>query len=180
MFGLGLAAVLASCVAGSGTSAPAGEAAAGDAAVGAARVSAETLARHDYSLADTPNKRTALAYLYTAWNDGRLPYARLTYWVAGSFPELERTGVAADLPPNVGAPRYRIHQVIEEDNRVVVLAFVEGVGIGSRITTIFGTDGGTKLGDAVVEIFEFAPNGLIARKWDIIQPVSEESYDFRN
>jgi hypothetical protein len=38
---------------------------------------------------------------------------------------------------------------------------------------------GIKIGDAVVEIFEFAPSGLIAKKWDTIQPVSEESYDFR-
>jgi hypothetical protein len=54
------------------------------------------------------------------------------------------------------------------------------VGIGDRITTIFGTDGGVKIGDAVVEIFRFDPaSGLIKAKWDTIQPISEESYDFR-
>jgi hypothetical protein len=83
------------------------------------------------------------------------------------------------LPKNIGTPKYTIKKVIEEGNQVVVLAFVEGVGIGSRITTIFGTDGGVKIGDAGVEIFEFDKSGLIAKKWDTIQPVSEESYDFR-
>jgi len=61
---------------------------------------------------------------------------------------------------------------------VVVLAFVEGVGIGSRITTVFGTDGGTKIGDGVVELFRFDETGLIASKVDIVEPVSEASYDF--
>ena len=133
---------------------------------------------HDFSLADTPNKRTALAYLYTAWNDGRLPQARLTYWAPGSFPELERTGVPDDLPPNIGAPRYTVHRVIEEGDQVVVLAFVEGVGIGEEFTNIFGQRG-VKVGDAVVEIFRFAPSGLIAAKWDTIEPLSDASYDFR-
>lgn len=142
-------------------------------------VSADTLARHDYALADTPNKRTALAYLYTAWNDGRIAEARRAYWVTGSFPAVPGGAKPADLPRNVGMPHYTIKKVIEEGNQVAVLAFVKGVGIGEPITTIFGTHGGTKIGDAVVEIFEFAPSGLIARKWDTIQPVSEESYDFR-
>lgn len=134
------------------------------------------LQRHDFSLADTPNKRTALAYLYTAWNENRLAYARLTYWVPGSWPELER-GEPARGPPGP-PPRYRIHRVIEEGDQVVVLAFVEGVGIGEPFTTAWGTPGGIKVGDAVVEFFRFAPNGLIAAKWDIIEPLSEASYDF--
>jgi hypothetical protein len=138
----------------------------------------ELLDAHDFSLADTPNKRTALAYLYTAWNEGRLPQARLTYWQPGSFPELERTGVPDDLPPNIGAPRYTIHRVIEEGDQVVVLAFVEGVGIGSEFTNVFGQTG-IKVGDAVVEVFRFAPSGLIAAKVDVIEPLSEASYDFR-
>jgi hypothetical protein len=142
-------------------------------------VSAAMLSAHDYSLADSPNKRTALAYLYTAWNDGRVAYARQLFWVPGSFPAPAPSTAPADLPRNIGTPKYTIKKVIEEGNQVVVLAFVEGVGIGSRITTIFGTDGGVKIGDAVVEIFEFAPDGKIARKWDTIQPVSDESYDFR-
>lgn len=133
---------------------------------------------HDFSLADTPNKRTALAYLYTAWNEGRLPQARLTYWQPGSFPELERTGVPDDLPPNIGAPHYTIHRVIEEGDQVVVLAFVEGVGIGSEFTNVFGQSA-IKVGDAVVEVFRFAPSGLIAAKVDVIEPLSEASYDFR-
>lgn len=149
-----------------------------DAAPAAVVIPPELLAAYDFSLADTPNKRTALAYLYTAWNEGRLPQARLTYWEPGSFPELERTGVPDDLPPNVGAPRYTIHRVIEEDDQVVVLAFVQGVGIGSEFTNIFGQTA-TKVGDAVVEIFRFAPSGLIAQKWDTIEPLSEASYDFR-
>jgi hypothetical protein len=142
-------------------------------------VAGETLAKHDYSHADTPNKRTALAYLYTAWNDGRVAYARQIYWVPGSFPEPAKGTAPADLPRNIGTPHYTMKQVVEEGDRVVVLAFVKGVGIGQPITTIFGTPGGTKIGDAVVEIFQFAPDGRIARKWDFIQPVSEESYDFR-
>jgi hypothetical protein len=146
---------------------------------GAPLVSTAMRQVHDYSLADTPNKRTALAYLYTAWNDGRVAYARQLFWVPGSFPAPPPGTAPADLPRNIGTPKYTIKKVIEEGNQVVVLAFVEGVGIGSRITTIFGTDGGVKIGDAVVEIFEFAPNGRIARKWDTIQPVSVESYDFR-
>lgn|GEM_PF-1948142 len=139
----------------------------------------DVLKKHDYSLANTPNKRTALAYLYTAWNDGRLQQARLTYWGKGSFPELERTGVPDDLPPNIGAPRYTIHKVIEEGDQVVVLAFVQGVGIGSEFTNIFGVRG-IKIGDAVVEIFQFAPNGLIQRKWDTIEPLSAAGCDFRD
>ncbi len=141
-------------------------------------IPAELLAAHDFSLADTPNKRTALAYLYAAWNEGRLPQARLTYWQPGSFPELERTGVPDDLPPNIGTPHYTIHRVIEEGDQVVVLAFVQGVGIGSEFTNIFGQRA-IKVGDAVVEIFRFAPSGLIEAKWDTIEPVSEASYDFR-
>ncbi len=145
----------------------------------ASLVTPAMLAAHDYSLADTPNKRTALAYLYTAWNDGRVAEARQIFWVPGSFPT-PTTGVApADLPRNIGTPHYTMKKVVEEGDRVVVLAFVKGVGIGTPITTIFGTPGGTKIGDAVVEIFEFAPDGRIARKWDFIQPMSEESYDFR-
>jgi hypothetical protein len=142
-------------------------------------VTAATLQAHDYSLADSPNKRTALAYRYTAWNEGRIAEARQRFWVAGSFPAPTPGSKPADLPKNIGTPKYTIKKVIEEGNQVVVLAFVEGVGIGSRITTIFGTDGGVKIGDAVVEIFEFDKSGLIAKKWDTIQPVSEESYDFR-
>ncbi len=142
-------------------------------------VGAEVLSRHDYALADTPNKRTALAYLYTAWNDGRVAEARRTFWVPGSFPEAPKGAAPADLPRNIGTPHYTMKQVVEEGDRVVVLALVKGVGIGQPIITIFGTPGGTKIGDAVVEIFEFAPDGRIARKWDFIQPVSEESYDFR-
>lgn len=136
-------------------------------------VAPEVLELHDYSLADTANKRTALAYLYTAWNDGKLAEARETYWVPGSFPPGGGSG------PPVG-PRYTIHQVIEEGNTVVVLAFVEGIGIGEEFTTVFGTPGGTKIGDAVVEIMRFDPaTGLIAEKWDTIEPLSEATYDFR-
>lgn len=142
-------------------------------------VKPEVLKLHDYSLADTPNKRTALAYLYTAWNDGRVGHSRLTYWAKGSFPELEKGGSLADLPRNIGTPKFTIKKVIEERDHVVVLAFVEGVGIGSQITTVFGTPGGTKIGDAVVEIFQFGKDGLIVKKWDTIEPVSEKSYDFR-
>lgn len=155
---------------------------AGNAQAGAPKaeiVPPDVLAKHDYSLADTPNKRTALAYLYTAWNDGRLVYARRTYWVPGSFPDLDAKGPPADLPPNVGAPRYTIKKVIEEGDHVVVLAFVEGVGIGQPFTTVFGTPGGTKIGDAVVEIIRFGKDGLIAQKWDTIEPLSEKSYDFK-
>jgi len=143
-------------------------------------IPAPLLATYDFSLADTPNKRTALAYLYTAWNEARLREARLAYWRAGSFPELEAGG-APDGPPSGPpgpSPKYTIRQVIEEGNQVVVLAFVEGVGIGSRITTVFGTDGGTKIGDGVVELFRFDETGLIASKVDIVEPVSEASYDF--
>lgn len=140
---------------------------------GSVAIPVDLLARHDFSLAVTPNKRTALAYLYSAWNDGELQAARATYWVPGSFP----TGGGS--APAV-SPQYTIHQVIEEGDRVVVLALVRGVGIGEEITTIFGTPGGTKIGDAVVEIMRFDPaTGLIAEKWDTIEPVSEESYDFR-
>ncbi len=140
----------------------------------------DVLARHDYSLADTPNKRTALAYLYTAWNDRQLQYARATYWVPGSFPAPAAGSPPPDLPRNFVPPSYDIKKVVEEGDQVVVLAFVRGVGIGDRITTIFGTDGGVKIGDAVVEIFQFDPaTGLIKAKWDTIQPLSDESYDFR-
>ena len=150
-----------------------------DAAPRAEIVPAEVLERHDYSLADTPNKRTALAYLYTAWNDGEIKRARQTYWVPGSFPDPKGEAPPADLPKNIGTPQYTIKQVIEEGDRVVVLALVKGVGIGEEITTIFGTPGGTKIGDAVVEFFRFDESGLIAEKWDFIEPVSEQSYDFR-
>ncbi len=136
-------------------------------------VAPAVLKLHDYSLADTPNKRTALAYLYTAWNDGKLAEARETYWVPGSFPPGGGSG-----PPV--SPKYTIHQVIEEGDTVVVLAFVEGIGIGEEFTTVFGTPGGTKIGDAVVEIMRFDPStGLIAEKWDTIEPLSEATYDFR-
>lgn len=136
-------------------------------------IPADLLQRYDFSLADTPNKRTALAYLYSAWNDGQLADARATYWVPGSFPAGGGSG-----PPV--SPQYTIHRVIEEGDQVVVLALVEGIGIGDEITTIFGTPGGTKIGDAVVEIMRFDPaTGLIAEKVDVIEPVSEESYDFR-
>ncbi|MCA9473990.1 MAG: hypothetical protein KC594_18150 [Nitrospira sp.] len=150
-------------------------------------VSPEVLALHDYSLADTPNERTALAYLYTAWNDGQIRDARLTYWSPGSFPDLEAEaaadsppeGLPIDLPVNVGSPTYTIKKVFEDDDHVIVLAFVEGVGIGEEFTTVFGTPGGTKIGDAVVEIFRFDDDGLIAEKWDTIEPLSEQTYDFR-
>jgi len=133
----------------------------------------ELLEKYDFSAADTPNKRTALAYLYTAWNDNRLAEAREAYWLPGSFPPGGGAG------PPVG-PRYTIKRVIEESDQVVVLAFVEGVGIGDEITTIFGTPGGTKIGDGVVEVMRFDPTtGLIAQKVDIVEPVSEESYDFK-
>lgn len=144
-----------------------------DAPVAEEVVPADVLALHNYSLADTPNKRTALAYLYTAWNDGKLAEARETYWVPGSFPPGGGSG-----PPV--SPQYTIHKVIEEGDTVVVLAFVEGIGIGEEFTTVFGTPGGTKIGDAVVEIMRFDPaTGLIAEKWDTIEPLSEETYDFR-
>ncbi|MBN4075898.1 MAG: hypothetical protein COA71_12965 [SAR86 cluster bacterium] len=146
------------------------------------QITEEVLARHDYSLADSANKRTALAYLYTAWNDGQVQNARQTYWEPGSFPEAPTTAEGApppDLPTNIGSPQYTMKKVVEEGNHVVVLAFVEGVGIGDEITTIFGTSGGIKIGDAVVEIFEFNPDGLITNKWDTFQSLSEESYDFR-
>lgn len=143
----------------------------------AAPIPAELAARHDFSLADTPNKRVALAYLYTAWNDARLADARLTCWTPGSWPELESGGTTSG-PPGP-SPHYTVHQLIEEGDRVVVLAFVRGIGIGNPITTVFGTPGGTKIGDAVVEVFRFGPDGLIQQKWDIIEPVSETSYDFR-
>lgn len=142
-------------------------------------VAPEILKQHDYALADTPNKRTALAYLYTAWNDGRIAEARAAYWVPGSFPAAPAGGPPADLPANVGSPRYTVKKVIEEGDHVVVLSLVEGVGIGEEITTIFGTPGGTKIGDAVVEIFRFDEQGRIAEKWDTIQPISEQDYDFR-
>ncbi|MES2699366.1 MAG: hypothetical protein V4647_07130 [Pseudomonadota bacterium] len=133
--------------------------------------------RHDFSLADTPNKRTSLAYLYTAWNEGRLREARLTYWRRGSFPELEAGG-APSGPPGP-SPRYTVHRIVEEGDLVVVQAFVQGVGVGQPFTTVFGTPGGIKIGDAVVEIFRFDERGLIAEKWDTIEPVSEATYDFR-
>lgn len=145
----------------------------------ASLVPPSVLAAHDYSLANTPNKRTALAYLYTAWNDGKLQEARQTYWVPGVF----RSAPPMKPPPGMGARpmtvRYTVKKVIEEGDQVVVLAFVEGVGIGEPITTLFGTPGGTKVGDAVVEIFQFRKDGLIARKWDTIEPLSEATYDFR-
>ena len=144
---------------------------------GGSSIEAGLLQRHDFSLADTPNKRTALAYLYTAWNEGRLREARLTYWRRGSFPELEGGG-AASGPPGP-SPRYTIHRVIEEDDLVVVQAFVQGIGVGREFTTVFGTPGGIKIGDAVVEIFRFDDTGLIAEKWDTIEPLSEATYDFR-
>ena len=143
----------------------------------AVAIPADLMARHDFSLADTPNKRTALAYLYTAWNDARLGEARLTYWVRGSFPALER-GEAPVAPPGP-SPHYTVHQVIEEGDRVVVLALVRGFGVGQDFTNVFGAPAGPKVGDAVVEIFRFGPDGLIHQKWDIIEPMSETSYDFK-
>ena len=78
------------------------------------------------------------------------------------------------------SPRYTIHRVIEEGDQVVVLAFVEGIGVGQPFTTVFGTPGGTRIGDAVVEIMRFDPaTGLIAEKVDVIEPLSEATYDFR-
>lgn len=150
---------------------------AGCATVPAAPLDAGLLARHDFSLADTPNKRTALAYLYTAWNEGRLREARLTYWRRGSFPDLEAGGQPSGPPVS---PVYTVHRVIEEGDQVVVLAFVRGVGVGQPFTTVFGTPGGTRIGDAVVEIFRFDEDGLIAQKWDTIEPLSEATYDFRD
>ncbi len=144
---------------------------------GGSAMEAGLLQRHDFSLADTPNKRTALAYLYTAWNEGRLREARLTYWQRGSFPELEAGG-APSAPPGP-TPRYTVHRIVEEGDLVVVQAFVQGMGVGEQFTTVFGTPGGIKIGDAVVEIFRFDENGLIAEKWDTIEPLSEATYDFR-
>ena len=169
-FGLILmATALASCSSYNGTARPARE-----------LVSTQTLAAHDYSLADTPNKRTALAYLYTAWNDGKVEEARRTYWAPGSFFGKKPEGPPPPgLPKDFRGPKYTIKKVIEEGRNVVVLAFVEGVGIGEPITTLFGTPGGTKIGDAVVEIFEFGDGGLIVNKWDTIEPLSEQTYDFR-
>lgn len=146
----------------------------------AVEIPADLIARHDFSLADTPNKRTALAYLYSAWNDGNIAEARETYWVPGSvFAPPPMGPRPPGQPENAGSPQYTIKKVIEEDDHVVVLALVKGVGIGEEITTIFGTSDGIKIGDAVVEIMRFDENGLIAEKWDTIQPVSEASYDFR-
>lgn len=151
---------------------------AGDTArTGGSPIEASLLERHDFSLADTPNKRTALAYLYTAWNEDRLREARLTYWRRGSFPELEAGG-APSGPPGA-PPRYTVRRIVEEGELVVVQAFVQGMGVGQPFTTVFGTPGGTKIGDAVVEIFRFDENGLIAEKWDTIEPLSEATYDFR-
>lgn len=144
---------------------------------GGSSIDAGLRERHDFSLANTPNKRTALAYLYTAWDEGRLREARLTYWRRGSFPELEAGGVPS-APPGP-SPRYTVHRIVEEGDLVVVQAFVQGVGIGQPFTTVFGTPGGIKIGDAVVEIFRFDERGLIAEKWDTIEPVSETTYDFR-
>lgn len=144
---------------------------------GGSAIEAGLLQRHDFSLADTSNKRTALAYLYTAWNEGRLREARLTYWRRGSFPALEAGG-APSGPPGP-SPRYTVHRIVEEGDLVVVQAFVQGMGVGQPFTTVFGTPGGIKIGDAVVEIFRFDDNGLIAEKWDTIEPVSEATYDFR-
>jgi len=36
-----------------------------------------------------------------------------------------------------------------------------------------------KIGDAVVEIFRFNGEGKILQKWDVIEGLSEETYDFR-
>jgi len=143
---------------------------------GGAQIEAGLLQRHDFSLADTPNKRTALAYLYTAWNEQRLREARLAYWRRGSWPALEAGGEASGPPVS---PQYTMHRVIEEGDQVVVLAFVRGVGVGQPFTTVFGTPGGTRIGDAVVEIFRFDAQGLIAQKWDTIEPLSDATYDFR-
>jgi hypothetical protein len=124
-------------------------------------VPAELVAAHDFTLADTPHKRTALAYLYTAWNDGRLPEARQAYWAPGS-PEGERSGFP---------PRLNVRSVIEERDQVAVLAFAEGTG--SALS-------GRLAGDAIVEFFRFAPSGLILAEWQTADPKAGGAYEFRD
>lgn len=165
---LAAAAMLTACNA----SAPAEHDEAVEVAQPSVEIPADLMERHDFSLATTPNTRTALAYLYTAWNDKELAHARATYWVPGSFP-----ADGGSAPPVL--PRYQMKRVIEQGDEVVVLALVEGFGMGEEFTTFFGAPGGIKVGDAVVEFFRFDPEtGLIAEKVDIIQPMSEESLDF--
>ncbi|TXS90284.1 hypothetical protein FV139_18685 [Parahaliea maris] len=153
-----------------------------------------TAGDHDYSLADSPNKLTALRYIYLANNEGRFAEARKQFYDPAALEEDDKrrrarlkeitlaSGVAApekaSLPPPP-SPVFTVKRVVEEGDVVVVLAFVEGVGIGDQITTFMGTPGGTKIGDAVVEIFRFNAQGKILRKWDVIEPLSEATYDFR-
>ena len=139
-------------------------------------VPSEVLKLHDYALADTPNERTALAYLYTAWNDGKLAEARKTYWVPGSvFPPPPKF----PTPLKFASTRFTIKQVVSEGNTVVVFAFVEGFGIGQPALTQRGPSTEPKIGDAVVEVMRFAPSGLIEKKWDTIEPLTKSTYDFR-
>lgn len=140
-------------------------------------VSSEVLALHDYSLADTPNERTALAYLYTAWNDGKLAEARRTYWVG----QADFSNDPKGPPPGAlkfPSPRYTIRKVISEGNTVAVLALVEGFGIGKPAVTQRGLTTEPKVGDAVVEFMQFAPSGLIEKKWDTIEPMTKSTLDF--
>lgn len=144
--------------------------------------------RHDYSLANTPNEITALRYLYTAWNDRRIAEANKTFWAPGAYAAMiaakeqrkREHGVDAGdatykLPP---PPVYTIRKVISEGDFVVVLAFVEGVGIGDDLTDFLGRPIGPKIGDAVVEIFEMNDDHLIVRKWDTVEPLSRQNLDF--
>ena len=144
--------------------------------------------RHDYELADTPNEITALRYLYTAWNDRRFKYANETFWAPGAYEAMvagkeqrkRDFGVAsADSgykPPP--PPTYSIRKVISDGDFVVVLAFVEGVGIGDDLTDFLGQPIGPKIGDAVVEIFEMNSDHLIVNKWDTVEPLSRQNLDF--
>jgi len=148
----------------------------------------------DYSQADSPNKRTALEYIYLANNQGKFQEARKRYYdpVALQADEQRREArfkaiaelqskspmaAGKNLPPPP-SPKFTVKRVVEEGNQVVVLAFVQGVGIGRELTTLWGTSGGVKIGDAVVEIFEFNDQGKILQKWDVIEELSQISYDF--
>jgi len=148
----------------------------------------------DYTLADTPNKLTALEYIYMANNQGRFKEAREKYYDAEALiaDEVRRQQRFAKLNaqndknkdeslsmPPPPSPQFTVKKVIEEDNQVVVLAFVEGVGIGRELTTIWGTPAGKKIGDAVVEIFLFNNDGKILQKWDTIEELTEQGYDFK-
>lgn len=149
---------------------------------------------YDYSLADSVNKKIALEYIYMANNDGKFAEARKKYYdpVALQADEarrrerLKKMGVVPpDAAPGKGkplpppSPKFTVKRVVEENDTVVVLAFAQGVGIGEEITTFMGTSGGIKIGDAVVEIFKFNDKGKILQKWDVIEPLSEATYDFR-